>query len=129
MIYPQHFGLHLSDFFPSFQPENQNRSYVIQSTASFSVIEMPYKNLEMELPSNSTTVRHTNTNDQHAWKTQNYLQTQSQRKMCVHIYGGFMNEIRSKLVTLKLWFSSEVQRISQKDKQAYKTSQCRKSDS
>lgn len=30
-----------------------------------------------------------------------------------------MNEIRSKLVTLKLWFSSEVQRISQKDKQAY----------
>uniref|UniRef100_A0AAX7VGV8 Integrin alpha-2 domain-containing protein n=1 Tax=Astatotilapia calliptera TaxID=8154 RepID=A0AAX7VGV8_ASTCA len=37
-------------------PENQNRSYVIQSTASFSVIEMPYKNLEMELPSNSTTV-------------------------------------------------------------------------
>ncbi|XP_063353094.1 integrin alpha-V [Pelmatolapia mariae] len=38
------------------RPENQNRSYVIQSTASFSVIEMPYKNLEMELPSNSTTV-------------------------------------------------------------------------
>uniref|UniRef100_A0A3Q4HQH8 Integrin, alpha V n=1 Tax=Neolamprologus brichardi TaxID=32507 RepID=A0A3Q4HQH8_NEOBR len=38
------------------RPENQNRSFVIQSTASFSVIEMPYKNLEMELPSNSTTV-------------------------------------------------------------------------
>ncbi|XP_061735557.1 integrin alpha-V [Nerophis ophidion] len=36
--------------------ENQNRSYVIRSTASFSVIEMPYKNLESELPSNSTTV-------------------------------------------------------------------------
>uniref|UniRef100_A0A669E6C0 Integrin, alpha V n=1 Tax=Oreochromis niloticus TaxID=8128 RepID=A0A669E6C0_ORENI len=35
------------------RPENQNRSYVIQSTASFSVIEMPYKNLEMELPSNT----------------------------------------------------------------------------
>uniref|UniRef100_A0A3Q0RF59 Integrin, alpha V n=1 Tax=Amphilophus citrinellus TaxID=61819 RepID=A0A3Q0RF59_AMPCI len=38
------------------RPENQNRSYVVQSTASFSVIEMPYKNLELELPSNSTTV-------------------------------------------------------------------------
>ncbi|XP_041663247.1 integrin alpha-V [Cheilinus undulatus] len=36
--------------------ENQNRSYVIRSTASFSVIEMPYKNLVSELPSNSTTV-------------------------------------------------------------------------
>uniref|UniRef100_A0AAQ6AGW2 Integrin alpha-2 domain-containing protein n=1 Tax=Amphiprion ocellaris TaxID=80972 RepID=A0AAQ6AGW2_AMPOC len=36
--------------------ENQNRSYVVRSTASFSVIEMPYKNLETELPSNSTTV-------------------------------------------------------------------------
>ncbi|XP_071403618.1 integrin alpha-V-like, partial [Centroberyx affinis] len=36
--------------------ENQNRSYVIRSSASFSVIEMPYKNLEPELPSNSTTV-------------------------------------------------------------------------
>ncbi|KAM6978134.1 integrin alpha-V [Tautogolabrus adspersus] len=36
--------------------ENQNRSYVIQSTASFTVIEMPYKNLDSELPSNSTTV-------------------------------------------------------------------------
>ncbi|KAM7406799.1 hypothetical protein PAMA_002832 [Pampus argenteus] len=36
--------------------ENQNRSYVVQSTASFSVIEMPYKNLKSELPSNSTTV-------------------------------------------------------------------------
>uniref|UniRef100_A0A3B4YT61 Integrin, alpha V n=1 Tax=Seriola lalandi dorsalis TaxID=1841481 RepID=A0A3B4YT61_SERLL len=36
--------------------ENQNRSYVVRSTASFSVIEMPYKNLVFELPSNSTTV-------------------------------------------------------------------------
>ncbi|KAF1383041.1 hypothetical protein PFLUV_G00150150 [Perca fluviatilis] len=36
--------------------ENQNRSYVVRSTASFSVIEMPYKNLVSELPSNSTTV-------------------------------------------------------------------------
>ncbi|XP_042281623.1 integrin alpha-V [Thunnus albacares] len=36
--------------------ENQNRSYVVRSTASFSVIEMPYKNLKSELPSNSTTV-------------------------------------------------------------------------
>ncbi|XP_037645292.1 integrin alpha-V [Sebastes umbrosus] len=36
--------------------ENQNRSYVVRSTASFSVIEMPYKNLATELPSNSTTV-------------------------------------------------------------------------
>ncbi|XP_037344531.2 integrin alpha-V [Pungitius pungitius] len=38
------------------KPENQNRSYVVQATASFSVIEMPYKNLVSELPSNSTTV-------------------------------------------------------------------------
>uniref|UniRef100_A0A4W6ETZ6 Integrin, alpha V n=1 Tax=Lates calcarifer TaxID=8187 RepID=A0A4W6ETZ6_LATCA len=36
--------------------ENQNRSYVVRSTASFNVIEMPYKNLDFELPSNSTTV-------------------------------------------------------------------------
>ncbi|XP_075886589.1 integrin alpha-V isoform X1 [Nelusetta ayraudi] len=36
--------------------ENQNRSYLVRSTASFSVIEMPYKNLEVELPANSTTV-------------------------------------------------------------------------
>uniref|UniRef100_A0A8C5H8N6 Integrin alpha-2 domain-containing protein n=1 Tax=Gouania willdenowi TaxID=441366 RepID=A0A8C5H8N6_GOUWI len=36
-------------------PENQNQSYVVRSTASFSVIEMPYKNLVSELPSNSTT--------------------------------------------------------------------------
>ncbi|XP_070770162.1 integrin alpha-V isoform X2 [Enoplosus armatus] len=36
--------------------ENQNRSYVVRSTASFSVIEMPYKNLVTDLPSNSTTV-------------------------------------------------------------------------
>ncbi|XP_068423141.1 integrin alpha-V [Clinocottus analis] len=36
--------------------ENQNRSYMIRSTASFSVIEMPYKKLVSELPSNSTTV-------------------------------------------------------------------------
>lgn len=46
----------------SFQAENQNRSYVVRSTASFSVIEMPYKNLKSELPSNSTTVRDTHTN-------------------------------------------------------------------
>ncbi|KAJ0005839.1 hypothetical protein NQD34_015733 [Periophthalmus magnuspinnatus] len=38
------------------QVENQNRSYVIQSKASFSVIEIPYKKLEFDLPSNSTTV-------------------------------------------------------------------------
>ncbi|XP_061579294.1 integrin alpha-V isoform X2 [Cololabis saira] len=36
--------------------ENQNRSYVVQSAASFRVIEMPYKNLESDPPSNSTTV-------------------------------------------------------------------------
>uniref|UniRef100_UPI0037E95F66 integrin alpha-V n=1 Tax=Semicossyphus pulcher TaxID=241346 RepID=UPI0037E95F66 len=36
--------------------ENQNRSYAVRSTASFSVIEMPYKKLVSELPSNSTTV-------------------------------------------------------------------------
>uniref|UniRef100_A0A672YEP4 Integrin, alpha V n=1 Tax=Sphaeramia orbicularis TaxID=375764 RepID=A0A672YEP4_9TELE len=38
-----------------------NRSYVVQSTASFSVIEIPYKKLEFDLPSNSTTVRHEHT--------------------------------------------------------------------
>ncbi|XP_030641886.1 integrin alpha-V isoform X2 [Chanos chanos] len=36
--------------------ESQNRSYVVRSSASFSVIEMPYKNLVSELPSNSTAV-------------------------------------------------------------------------
>ncbi|XP_069388785.1 integrin alpha-V isoform X1 [Paralichthys olivaceus] len=36
--------------------ENQNHSYEVRATASFSVIEMPYKNLVSELPSNSTTV-------------------------------------------------------------------------
>uniref|UniRef100_A0A3Q3F042 Integrin, alpha V n=1 Tax=Labrus bergylta TaxID=56723 RepID=A0A3Q3F042_9LABR len=38
------------------QTENQNRSYMVQSTASFNVIEMPYKNLDSELSSNSTMV-------------------------------------------------------------------------
>uniref|UniRef100_A0A8C6SCI3 Integrin, alpha V n=1 Tax=Neogobius melanostomus TaxID=47308 RepID=A0A8C6SCI3_9GOBI len=33
-----------------------NRSYTIQSRASFSVIEIPYKKLDFDLPSNSTTV-------------------------------------------------------------------------
>ncbi|KAJ8253140.1 hypothetical protein GJAV_G00209570 [Gymnothorax javanicus] len=36
--------------------ENQNRSYNVRSTATFSVIEMPYKRLQTELPSNSTQV-------------------------------------------------------------------------
>ncbi|KAF6726842.1 Integrin alpha-V [Oryzias melastigma] len=36
--------------------ENQNQSYVVQTKASFSVIEMPYKHLSTDLPSNSTTV-------------------------------------------------------------------------
>ncbi|XP_062862320.1 integrin alpha-V [Trichomycterus rosablanca] len=36
------------------QSEVQNRSYVVKSSASFSVIEMPYKNLVFELPANST---------------------------------------------------------------------------
>nr|XP_006636633.2 PREDICTED: integrin alpha-V isoform X1 [Lepisosteus oculatus] len=36
--------------------ENQNRSYIARSSASFNVIEMPYKNLKYELPSNSTVV-------------------------------------------------------------------------
>ncbi|XP_062302533.1 integrin alpha-V [Osmerus eperlanus] len=36
--------------------ENQNRSYVVRSSASFVVIEMPYKNLVSELPANITTV-------------------------------------------------------------------------
>uniref|UniRef100_A0A8C9WAV9 Integrin, alpha V n=1 Tax=Scleropages formosus TaxID=113540 RepID=A0A8C9WAV9_SCLFO len=38
------------------QQENQNRSYAVRSTGSFSVIEMPYKKLVSELPSNSTVV-------------------------------------------------------------------------
>uniref|UniRef100_A0A8C7CD45 Integrin, alpha V n=1 Tax=Oncorhynchus kisutch TaxID=8019 RepID=A0A8C7CD45_ONCKI len=38
--------------------ESQNRSFTVRSSASFSVIEMPYnKNLLPELPSNTTTVR------------------------------------------------------------------------
>ncbi|KAM6934653.1 integrin alpha-V [Xenentodon cancila] len=45
--------LNVSNFLKT---ENQNRSYVVQSTASFRVIEMPYKNLESDPPSNSTTV-------------------------------------------------------------------------
>ncbi|KAJ8255375.1 hypothetical protein GJAV_G00204190 [Gymnothorax javanicus] len=36
--------------------EVQNRSYVVSSSASFSVIEMPYKNLQSELSSDSTVV-------------------------------------------------------------------------
>ncbi|KAJ8349858.1 hypothetical protein SKAU_G00249880 [Synaphobranchus kaupii] len=36
--------------------ESQNRSYNVRSAASFSVIEMPYKKLVSELPSNSTLV-------------------------------------------------------------------------
>ncbi|XP_075968357.1 integrin alpha-V isoform X2 [Anarhichas minor] len=36
--------------------ENQNRSYVVRATATFNVIEMPYKIQDSELPSNSTTV-------------------------------------------------------------------------
>lgn len=38
------------------QPENQNLSYMVRSTASFTVIEMPYKNLPSDLPSNTTAV-------------------------------------------------------------------------
>ncbi|XP_028991957.1 integrin alpha-V [Betta splendens] len=38
------------------RPENQNRSYTVKSTASFNVIEMPYKKLVSVLPSDSTTV-------------------------------------------------------------------------
>ncbi|MCI4378810.1 hypothetical protein PGIGA_G00220550, partial [Pangasianodon gigas] len=38
------------------QADVQNHSYVVKSSASFSVIEMPYKNLEFELPVNSTSV-------------------------------------------------------------------------
>ncbi|XP_036401033.1 integrin alpha-V-like [Megalops cyprinoides] len=38
------------------QANSQNHSYIVRSTASFSVIEMPYKSLVSELPSNSTVV-------------------------------------------------------------------------
>uniref|UniRef100_A0A8C1S944 Integrin, alpha V n=1 Tax=Cyprinus carpio TaxID=7962 RepID=A0A8C1S944_CYPCA len=34
--------------------ESQNKSYNVRSTASFSVIEMPYKNLHSELPTSKT---------------------------------------------------------------------------
>uniref|UniRef100_A0A671MHA5 Integrin alpha-V-like n=1 Tax=Sinocyclocheilus anshuiensis TaxID=1608454 RepID=A0A671MHA5_9TELE len=36
--------------------ESQNKSYNVRSTASFSVIEMPYKNLFSELPTSTTSV-------------------------------------------------------------------------
>uniref|UniRef100_W5JXR2 Integrin, alpha V n=1 Tax=Astyanax mexicanus TaxID=7994 RepID=W5JXR2_ASTMX len=36
------------------QTQSQNRSYIVKSLASFSVIEMPYKNLDFELPTNKT---------------------------------------------------------------------------
>ncbi|XP_043931058.1 integrin alpha-V [Protopterus annectens] len=36
--------------------ENQNHSYSLKTSASYSVIEMPYKNLSYDLPSNSTVV-------------------------------------------------------------------------
>lgn len=39
------------------QADVQNHSYVVKSSAAFSVIEMPYKNLDFELPVNSTSVR------------------------------------------------------------------------
>lgn len=38
------------------QKENQNRSYSLTSSASFSVIEFPYKNLPIDDISNSTLV-------------------------------------------------------------------------
>uniref|UniRef100_A0A671MKQ8 Integrin alpha-V-like n=1 Tax=Sinocyclocheilus anshuiensis TaxID=1608454 RepID=A0A671MKQ8_9TELE len=37
--------------------ESQNKSYNVRSTASFSVIEMPYKNLFSELPTSTTSVK------------------------------------------------------------------------
>ncbi|XP_008327192.1 integrin alpha-V [Cynoglossus semilaevis] len=46
-------NLYVSTFL---KPEHQNRSFEVRSSASFSVIEMPYKNLVSELPSNSTTM-------------------------------------------------------------------------
>ena len=39
-----------------FKAESQNRSYIVKSSATFNVIEMPYKNLVSEFPSNSTAV-------------------------------------------------------------------------
>ncbi|XP_037395176.1 integrin alpha-V [Pygocentrus nattereri] len=36
------------------QAESQNRSYTVNSLATFNVIEMPYKNLDFELPGNRT---------------------------------------------------------------------------
>ena len=38
------------------QMDSQNHSYTVRSVASFSVTEMPYKNLVSDLPSNSTKV-------------------------------------------------------------------------
>lgn len=40
------------------QKENQNHSYSLKSSASFSVIEFPYKNLSFEDIHNSTVVSH-----------------------------------------------------------------------
>ncbi|XP_061547169.1 integrin alpha-V isoform X1 [Phycodurus eques] len=45
--------LHVNNFL---RAENENRSYVFESSASFNVIQMPYKNIPATLPSNSTTV-------------------------------------------------------------------------
>jgi len=42
--------------FLSFQAESQNKSYNVRSSASFSVIEMPYKNINSELPTSTTSV-------------------------------------------------------------------------
>uniref|UniRef100_A0AAY4EP35 Integrin alpha-2 domain-containing protein n=1 Tax=Denticeps clupeoides TaxID=299321 RepID=A0AAY4EP35_9TELE len=36
--------------------KSQNQSYIVRSSATFNVIEMPYKNLVSEFPSNSTAV-------------------------------------------------------------------------
>uniref|UniRef100_A0A3Q3LXB7 Integrin, alpha V n=1 Tax=Labrus bergylta TaxID=56723 RepID=A0A3Q3LXB7_9LABR len=72
--------------------ENQNRSYMVQSTASFNVIEMPYKNLDSELSSNSTMVRHTHT---HA-----HTHTSAVSNQCVFISSslgpqlGFFKRVR-----------------------------------
>lgn len=60
------------------QTENQNRSYVVRSTASFTVIEMPYKNLQPELPSNSTMVRASDPNTHiHAPRTLTHTYTRA----------------------------------------------------
>uniref|UniRef100_A0A8C3XSJ6 Integrin subunit alpha V n=1 Tax=Chelydra serpentina TaxID=8475 RepID=A0A8C3XSJ6_CHESE len=80
--------------------ENQNHSYSLKSSASFNVIEFPYKNLSFEDIHNSTVVSHLclNMNDQneaHTFTFINFKLTLSFIKLFIHIklkiFGFFLN--------------------------------------